>query len=294
MYNIIKDTIQAQQYKMSMIGKNNIFMDKILIIKSIVSQSIPGRVEIPHMGIRVTNKCSLQCKYCADLIPYYKKKENIDYKEIIKDINLLINSVDYIHELLIIGGETFLHPDLYKIIRYCVRIKKISSIILTTNGTIVPNSKLLNELRKGKNKIIVRVSNYGNITPKRQEIISKLKKYQIRVDDLRMQRWGNIGDFRKRNRNSAQLKEVYNNCSMRFCHTLMNGTVYICGRQNGAEIGLIPKVKEKEKFNIRNKSKREIRYGIKNLYKLEYLSTCDYCDGLNKKTPKIAAGEQIK
>lgn len=291
MYNktMIKDTIQAQQYRLSMTGK----WERLSLIKSIIIQCIPGRIEVPHIGIRITNKCSLQCKHCSDLIPYYKKKENMNYKEIIQDINLLVNSLNYIHEFLIIGGETFLHPDLHKIIRYCVKIKKISYITLTTNGTIVPNDKLLNELKIGKNKIIIRVSNYGNITPKRQAVISLLKRNEIKVDDLRMFKWGNLGGFHKRNRDSTQLKKIYNDCSMKFCHTLIDGTMYICGRQNGVKIGLIPSIKKREKFNIRNKSKKEIRKGIKNLYRLEYLSTCDYCDGLSGKGPKIIPGEQI-
>ncbi len=295
--NIIKDSNNADCYKEEILYKNkriNIKKSMMLIkLRNLIRIINPLYFELPHIGIRITPYCSLKCKYCADLIPYQKNPCLPNLTDIKKDIYTILTSVDYVHEFLIIGGETFLRNDLPEIINYCLLFKNIGYITLTTNGTIMPKDKLIKALKN--DKIIVRVSNYGrDIVPNRNKIISEMLKNGIIVDRLEYQKWGYLGNFKKRNRTKRQLQQIYKSCSMKFCRTAIDGTVYICGRQNGEDANLIPKIKKNEKYTFRSKSRNDIRMNLRKLYALEYISTCDYCDGLSTKTKLIKPGEQLK
>jgi molybdenum cofactor biosynthesis enzyme MoaA len=91
-----------------------------------------------RLRIEITGKCNLLCKYC------YNEKFNsskvssneLSFKEIKKLIEegmaLGINNV------LLIGGEPLLHPEIIKILDY-IKNKKLS-LSITSNGTIVSNS----------------------------------------------------------------------------------------------------------------------------------------------------------
>lgn len=90
---------------------------------------------MPHLGILVTTYCNLNCRDCADLIPK-RKKCHYELNDIISDMNIILDKVDEIGEVLIIGGECFMYPQLNELIAFCRGKEKIGRIIITTNGTI--------------------------------------------------------------------------------------------------------------------------------------------------------------
>jgi organic radical activating enzyme len=247
---------------------------------------------MPFISINVTNRCTLKCKHCADLIPLINKPKDVDYVDLIQDIDKIFNSVDYIHRILLAGGELFLHPEIDKIIDKCINSKKIKCVQITTNGTIIPNDKILKML--SNKKVFVRVSNYGEVAKNRNKLLGLLKYHNINYDDCRNQKWSYMGELNCRNRTKRQLEKVFNECEVRHCIGLHDGKIHLCTRSAvGVKLNIVPK-DGKDYINIRTASSNIIRKRIGSLYNKDYIQACNFCDGINSRSKKIPAGVQIK
>lgn len=95
-----------------------------------------------HLGVRVTTYCNLNCKDCADLIPYTKSC-HYDYALFLEDIQKVLEAVDGIHEILLGGGEIFLYPHMNEVIECFLNSPKVGKVIIVTNGTIMPSEACL-------------------------------------------------------------------------------------------------------------------------------------------------------
>lgn len=247
-----------------------------------------GRFEASFMSLFVTQKCTLKCQKCSDLIPFYKNPQSFQLKSLIKDTKRYLSAVDSVHFFLICGGETFLYPDLEDLIKYLVKQRKIRHIGITTNGTIIPADSLCRLL--AKEKIIVRVSDYKCVHKKRVELIKKLKKHGIFIDDLRGQKWYDVGEFENRNRNQDELAQLYKECRMKRCFEINQGKVIYCARQRGGELGLMPLPKRFEYVSLDQRN--GLRNDLLNMYNIKYLSTCNYCDGIMNRSKRVVPGLQ--
>ena len=243
-----------------------------------------------HLGLRLTSYCNLNCKDCADLIPE-QKSCHYNYDMLIEDRNKVLSVVDFIQEVLLIGGEAFLYPHMAEIIDYCGKSPKIGKIIITTNGTMIPSEKLMQTIKD--NKVIMRVSGYGvDVAPKRAELVEKIKEQDIPLEGMV---WRSIGDEKYRNRDEAELKKVWRECGMNACVTLAHrGRIYYCARSLAAdELESYPNPKPGEYVDVRNTTVEELAAKINKFYSLEYISTCNYCDGLVASSPVVPTAAQI-
>jgi len=98
--------------------------------------------KIRRLNIEVTNKCNLNCEMCPR--DYYKlPEENMEFS----DFKKIIDKMGDLELVLPIGwGESFLHPDIDKMIDY-LREKKYD-IKITTNGLLLNNKKLIDSALK--------------------------------------------------------------------------------------------------------------------------------------------------
>ncbi len=248
---------------------------------------------LPHLGILLTTACNLNCKDCADLIPYraisrYKKEE------VIQDLNKVLESVSYIREILLIGGEVFLYSELSDILDYCKEQKKIGKIILTTNGTIIPDTYILNSLKHSK--VILRISGYNNeVSPQRENLFKVINSYGIQCQNLDGMIWYDIGKNNFRNRSDEQLYEVFQSCGMSTCVCMNNkGEIFFCSRQMAAkETDFYPTPYEEEYIMVRELSIEQLRLKWKQFYTIPFISTCNYCDGITSKSKPILTAIQI-
>ncbi|MBQ4531282.1 MAG: glycosyltransferase [Lachnospiraceae bacterium] len=251
------------------------------------------KLVMKHLGLRLTSYCNLNCKDCADLIPK-QKNCHYDYNLLIEDMNKVLSVVNFIQEILLIGGEVFLYPHMEEIIDYCAKSPKIGKIIITTNGTMIPSEKLIQTIKD--NKVIMRVSGYEvDVAPKRAELIQKIKEQEIPLEDLEGMVWRNIGDEKCRNCDEAELKKVWRECGMNASVTLAHrGRIYYCARSLAAdELECYPNPKPEEYVDVRNTTVEELADKIEKFYGLEYISTCNYCDGLVAGSPIVPTAAQI-
>lgn len=255
-----------------------------------------GRIKyliMEHLGIRLTTFCNLNCRDCADLLPYHKS-HHYDYKLLMEDMNKILNTVEFIQEILLGGGEIFLYPWMNEIIEYCIDSPKIGKVIIVTNGTMMPKEETL-RLLKNK-KVIMRVSGYGEeVVPKRAELIRLLEKEKVQLHDLEGMVWRKIGNAEFRNCSEAEMEAVWDECKMNECVTLSDkGRIYYCSRSASAdELECYPSPKENEYVDVRNTPIEELGEKLEKFYEVEYISTCNYCDGLVKGSPIVPTAAQI-
>lgn len=250
------------------------------------------KIKIPHLGILVTTYCNLNCRNCADLIPKRERK-HYDMEAIKNDLHRILSVVEFIEEILVIGGEVILYPNLIEILDFCAQQPQIGKIIITTNGSLMPKHELLNCL--SRNKVLVRVSGYPeSVVPNRKEVIAKYKDYAINIDDYENMVWLSMGDEKKRERSEAELQKVFHSCSMKDCVAMnSDGKIYYCARQLSAmELPIYPEPKENEYIDVRNT--KNLYDSFRNFYSLSYISTCNYCDGISCATKtRVSTATQI-
>ena len=188
---------------------------------------------LPHCGFLLTTACNLNCRNCADLVPY-KPLATYDKKNVVHDLEKLLKVVDKIGQVLLIGGETLLYPDLKYLLEYCLNKPQIGKVIITTNGTIMPDESLYKLLQN--KKALLRLSGYPeSVAPNRSKIVAELQRRNINCENLEGMQWSYMGDNRKRNHTLSELQEVFKKCGMRTCVCLSaDGRMFFCSRQHSA------------------------------------------------------------
>ena len=245
------------------------------------------------MGVLLTTGCNLNCRHCADLIPY-RQIYHYNKEDVINDLERILLSVRKIKEVLLIGGEVTLYKDLAEITKWCILQSKIEKIIITTNGTIMPSKEIWEILQNPK--VTLRISGYGkNVARDRQLIVDEAGRRGIKCENLDGMIWRDIGSNRKRNRSHNELKDMFQSCTMRYCVGLTHdGNIFFCSRQVAAYYTSdYPIPLESEYLNVRNYTPHELKRKWKEFYGQKHISTCDYCDGITSDSEIVGTALQI-
>ena len=149
------------------------FLDKMLYAPFVV-----------HMV--VTRKCNLSCGYCNE---YDKVSKPVEYKLLKKRVDKLIELKSFF--ITLTGGEPFLHPDIFKLIKYIRR--HFIRVGLITNAYLLDESKIKKLNNSGltdmqisidgvkPNKTTVKVL---NPLKKKLIMISKYAKFNINLNTV--------------------------------------------------------------------------------------------------------------
>lgn len=260
---------------------------------NLVSYQKENSVVFNRIQYVVTEKCTLRCKDCSHLIPYYKNPKDVDLEKNKDDFDKLINCVDFIGELRILGGEPFVNKNVYKLIEWYKDNERIRSITIYTNGTIIPSEKNLSAMRNAKVK--VHISNYGINEKKINELVDTLEKYQIKYFVRAYDEWQDAGGVENRGYTRDQMKKHFATCFERNGYTFLNGRLYRCPRAaHGVNLEAMPNSKENYVditgwHEVGELQRRELI----RLQNLDYLEACRYCSGPDNHQKGIPAAVQI-
>lgn len=244
-------------------------------------------VWLMRTDIMITTRCTLNCEHCNMLMPYYKLQYNKSFEEIQNDLDKYFNIVDFVVTFQIVGGEIFLHPQLYKILNYiCSKYSgKIHNILIVTNGTIIPSSEIL-DICSNFN-VAFSISDYTDnvnyrvkITRLAELLNRKRIKFRITKSD-----WVDFGSpLISKNLSEEQLITYFNKCRAPF-RGLGNGRVYYCHLNYSAVCAGIVQENENDYFdlNIENDKKElcslELLKFDMGYTKLGYITFCQNCNG---------------
>ena len=261
-------------------------------------QVVEGVVEngliIPHCEIVLTERCTLKCKDCSDLMQYYSHPEDLDVNEMIETFSKFLDSIDMLSELRILGGEPFLYKNADKIIKVFQSSEKVRRITIYTNSTIIPSDNILESLKN--DKVSVHMSDYGKLSTKVTQLKTIFEQQQIDYYIHSYEKWYEIGGFQKRNYSDERRDRIYQNCLQGKCHTFYRGKFYVCPRAaHGERLNFfINKKDEVVDFTgdvIDIKQKREELRLV--LTRCNALTACEYCDGLNANSNMVDAAIQV-
>lgn len=280
---MIKRYGEAKSYKLD--------FDKI----SEGSELILGCFDIP-----VTTRCTLKCKNCSSLMPYYEQASDLNMDVLIQDVARLLDVVDYVARVNVLGGEPFLHRGLYSLLKYLNNSSKIEKVRVITNGTVVPSysPELVGELSNPK--IQVRISNYNLDRTNVERLIAFLDKNKIKFtlkefgdDDFL---WYDFGDFTKRNRSKEELQNQKDCCDVEW-YSLFNGKLFCCPRAaHATDIQLIPD-SSSNYFDLNNiiPNSKEASQKLLSEFIMgnSFYDACDYCDRGTEKCNITKVAEQM-
>lgn len=122
----------------------------------------PGEpIHLVYACILVNSVCSLDCKYCVQYINNYppRLRKNVPTQRVCEDIRAFLGAVDSIGGVSVMGGETFLHPEIHLIAQALSEQENFGLASFPTSGTVPLDPRKLEFFRDSRLSI-----NFGNYT----------------------------------------------------------------------------------------------------------------------------------
>lgn len=245
-------------------------------------------VQIPRLVVVLTERCTLRCKECDNLMRHFKSPKELN-DDVIKDsLRKIIDAVDVLSCCELIGGEPFLANSLGRVINFLLNEEKVMRIEITSNGTILPKQEDIPLLCN--DKVTVRLSDYRNIVDQ-SRFIDCMKENGIKLESMPKGMWLANGSVEQRGRSADKLLQQYDRCSSgKICKTLWEDVLFVCARAASlAALGCIGKeqaIKVSESVNLREEI---IRFMCNPL-----VNACGYCDNESGEEQMVEAAEQVR
>ena len=257
----------------------------------------PNRLFLQSVDIIITEKCSMKCTDCSNLMQYYEEPKNVELDETLRTIEAFCRSMDDIYEFRIIGGEPFMNKELHLVVEKLICEPKVKKIAIFTNGTILPRETQIPSLQNSK--VTLFITDYDELSRKLTELTQLLQKQGIAYFSQKAQGWTDCSSLEKHNRTLEQGVEVFKECCAKNLATLSEGKLYRCPfHANGARLKAIPDVEE-DFIDFLEKpldeiDSEEMRKRLRSfLVEKTYIEACDYCNGRPYGAPKIIPAIQI-
>lgn len=253
----------------------------------------------------LTSKCTLRCKNCNMFICHTRSNEDIEFDVLKQNFDIFFDSIDFVYEYTLLGGEPFVHSRLIDIIQYLGDKygDKIGQINIISNGTVIPNNNVIAIMKKYN--VMVNISDYTKAIPyekKLKELEILLKNNKIEYYVIPNNTWKDVLYPTTKFYVDDPKKHMF------LCghgtHSVNEGRLYWCDPAYAAEKFVGFKSKEDDyldlKKNKENNSKYQatlniMNYLIGNVNEDGYMSICKLCAGVGTDNENIViAGEQLK
>jgi organic radical activating enzyme len=255
------------------------------------TQEHGGDLVIPSIDVIITEKCTLKCTDCANLMPYFKKPKNIDYDDIFACLTTLSGLADSILELRILGGEPFMRKDIERVIEFCANVSNAKKVVLYTNATLVPRQPALEAMKH--EKVFVEITDYGALSPRLVEIVRAFEQEGISYVTKELpESWddsANIIDFQ---RTDTENQTIFDTCCAKYLYTLMHGKLYRCpfsASLDALEEGLGGQADWLDVQSRETLSRAELRSYI---YSTRFVPSCEVCQGRSTVLGRVPAARQ--
>lgn len=252
----------------------------------------PKLVYMRSVDVQVTERCSMKCNNCSNLMHLYEHPENFSAEDIMRWVDSFCNNVDKVGEARIIGGEPFMHKDSAKIVRHCAEKEQFSRVTIFTNGTIPLTEEQL-ELTCHP-KVVYLITSYEGFRKKHESITAALTKHGIRWVLQEASGWTDCGHIlEKQNRPPEVQRQFFESCCANKLFTISHGHLYRCPwNANAVGLKAFPDYKaDYVDLTGTGVLKDKIRWFINNL---PFLQACDFCPGRKLDDPEITPGVQVK
>ncbi len=247
-----------------------------------------NKIYFSSISFLPSTACNLKCRHCLNFNPFAKEYYIREWSDLKTDIDLFFSCVDYIMLFHVSGGEPLLYKYTPKLIKYLDEHygDKINTLRLVTNGTIVPEDTVLEQLSQCN--VEITVDDYRKAVPQYREqfhdLIKKLDAYKIKYYINEADFWIDLAPEKTDYSNLTDLELIQHRsqCNQSW-QELRDRKLYNCNYAAYATVAGIAgtqdmeEVFELENFSEENKKELiEFRLGYTNK---GYTNFCKKCRG---------------
>lgn len=287
-YGAVLNVFSAYAFKANLLAIYALFVHK--------------KVWIGHLPYSITEKCTLNCEKCNHFTAFNHNPVNFTFESVCQDFDTFFGVVDYVYnDVILVGGEPFLHPDLYEIVAYVSSKYKeqYRDLIIISNGTVIPSDNLLSLFAERNVKITI--SDYREAVPEVRDKVNKVldifNKNEIVPAISSNLVWTayDIGSAETGFCSPSEVEYHFNRCNYP-CRYLRDGKLYFCTSDHMAQkLNLIKTDAESYiDLSVMNKQdgdfsakRRVVEYDFGYVNERGYLNSCASCYGGWKISEKV-------
>lgn len=256
----------------------------------------PERAFLRSVDLIITERCSLRCKDCANLMQYYPRPANVDLDLLLRSIDALCATVDDIMELRIIGGDAWMNRQWPQVVAHAIDKPQITRVVIYTNGAIVPDPAEAPLLAHAKVSVVA--TDYGPLSRNMGRLRSYLADNGIVHRILHVDSWLDCARLEKHDRNAAANAEMFQDCCAKNMLSLSDGKLFRCPfAANADRLGAVAD-NTGDYVDIvgalaAGDAVAEVRHRIMAYVRRQTaLTTCDYCNGRPLSGDEVAPAVQ--
>lgn len=240
-----------------------------------------GHFVSPFVTSNITQKCSLHCKDCGQLIPYYKSPVDFSVETVVNDIKQYAQAFDVVPEVSLHGGEPLMNKQMAQICEAVATIPNVVFVTFLTNGTILPSTETIRALSKSGASL--QQSDYKELSPKQNAIFDLCRDYNVYSDivyTISSHMWTRSAPTKQHNRSDEENNKVYSECvQSTLCCQLMDGELHRCAHSmHSTRLRHIPKL-EGDFIRLDEGNDEHVISNIREFLTRKYaLGACDHCD----------------
>ena len=252
------------------------------------SYTTPDKLFFRCVDLMITEKCSMKCKDCANLMQYYETPVSDDTAGMIRSIERFCSVVDEVNEMRVLGGEAFMNKEAHIIIKRLIDEPKVKKVVVYSNATIVPTPDQMLMMRSSK--VLFFITDYGSLSRNRDRLIKQLESNQIAYVSSPPSNWTDCGQIAPHHRTEEQQKQVFKTCCVKNIFTISGTLLFHCPfSANAFRLKAVPDFKGDYVDFSRSDVKAEMREFVRSK---EYIESCDFCNGRTLGDPLIVPAIQ--
>ncbi len=250
-----------------------------------------NKLFLKSLDVVITERCSLRCRDCSNLMQYYRRPADCDPEAVVAETAAVLDLVDGLDELRVIGGEPLRHPGWPRIVEGLLELP-VGRITVYSNGTLDPGPVF----RPGPahERLFFMFTDYGPLSRHLSTIAARFDREGVRYRIEPVESWTDCAAIGPRRRSPEAARTVLGECCARNLTTLLRGALYRCPfLAHAMNLQAIPRL-EKDRVRLSGQDRGAARAALAEMLTRDVLASCDYCPGRSFAADPIVPAVQIR